>query len=102
MIPHEKQMVAKLKDQPFALLGVNSDGGRSALLKIMQKQGITWRQAVDGDTSGPLAAQWKVTGWPTIYILDARGVIRYKDVQDPQLEDAVAKLINEAKSASAK
>ena len=89
-------MVAKLKDQPFALIGINSDGGRSALLKIMRKQGITWRQAVDGTTTGPLATHWNVHYWPHIYVLDAKGVIRYIDTPEKQLEGVVAKLIQEA------
>ena len=26
---------------------------------------------------GPIATRWNVTGWPTIYILDEEGVIRF-------------------------
>ena len=29
MIPHEKAMVDRLKDKPFALVGINSDGDRA-------------------------------------------------------------------------
>ena len=97
MLPHEKKMVKKLENEPFALIGINSDGGREPLLKILKEQGITWRQAVDGDTSGPLATKWNVNGWPTIYVLDAKGVIRHRDLRDEQLEEAVVKLIQEAK-----
>src|ERR1051326_4266785 len=97
MIPHEKKMVKKLANEPFALIGINSDGGREPLLKILKEQGITWKQAVDGDTRGPIASRWNVNGWPTIYILDANGVIRYRDLRDQQMEDAVVKLIQEAK-----
>jgi hypothetical protein len=97
MVPHEKEMVKRLAKEPFALIGINSDGGREPLKKIMKEQGITWRQAVDGDTRGPIATKWNVSGWPTIYILDAKGVIRYRDLRDKQMEDAVVKLIKEAK-----
>ena len=96
MIPFEKRLTARLKDQPFALIGINSDGGRDALLKIMRSQGITWRQAVQGKTDGPLATRWNVQYWPHIFVLDARGVIRYIDVQDQPMEKAVGKLIEEA------
>ncbi len=61
MIPHEKEMVERLKDRPFALLGINSDGDRSVLAKILKEQGITWRQAVDGTTQGPIATKWGVS-----------------------------------------
>ena len=95
MIPHEKEMVKRLKDKPFALIGVNSDGGRSALKTIMNREGITWRSFVNGDTSGPISTSWNVTGWPTIYVLDAKGVIRHKNLRDKSLEEAVVKLLAE-------
>lgn len=97
MLPHEREMVVRLKDKPFALIGINSDGDRSALQKILEKEKITWRQAVDGSTEGPIATAWNVHGWPTIYILDAKGVIRYKNLRDKPMEDAVVKLLEEIK-----
>jgi hypothetical protein len=78
LIPHNKAMAAKYKNQPFAVLGINSDGGRSAATKILAKHGIKYRNAIDGSTEGPIATLYKVTGWPTVYVLDKKGVIRYK------------------------
>lgn len=99
MLPHEKALVERLQNEPFALLGINSDGTAEQLRKILAEQGITWRQAVDGDTSGPWATKWNVHGWPTIYVLDANGVIRYRDVRDEEMSTAVDKLLAEAKAA---
>ena len=98
MLPHEKEMVVRLKDKPFQLIGINSDGDRSALQKILEKEKITWRQAVDGSTEGPIATSWNVHGWPTIYILDSKGVIRYKNLRGKHMEDAVNKLLEEMKT----
>jgi thioredoxin family protein len=98
MLPHEKALVERLKDQPFALLGINSDGDAETLKGILKERGISWRQACDGDTSGPLATQWNVNGWPTIFVLDAQGVIRYRDVRDEEMEKAVLELLAEAKA----
>jgi len=97
MIPHEKEMVERLKNRPFALIGINSDGDRSALRKILQEQGITWRNAVDVSTSGPLAKRWIVRGWPTLYILDAKGVIRFRGLRNQEMEKAVVSLLDELK-----
>lgn len=95
MLPHERSLVDELKDEPFVLLGVNSDGDAEALKKIMQKESITWPQWVDGSTSGPIASAWNVSGWPTIYVLDAQGVIRDRDVRGDELSDAVHALLDE-------
>jgi hypothetical protein len=95
MIPHEKALVERLKDRPFALLGINSDGDAAKVRKIMMDNGIVWRNAVEGGTSGPIAKRWNVTGWPTIYVLDAKGVIRFKDVREEAMDKAVDELLKE-------
>ena len=97
MIPHERELVERLKNEPFALLGINSDGDAAKVKGILAKEKVTWRQAIDGSTEGPLATKWGVRGWPTVYVLDAKGVIRNKDVRGEELEAAVVKLIAEAK-----
>jgi hypothetical protein len=95
MLPHEKTLVKRLAEQPFALIGINSDGDAEKVKTILADNQITWRQAIDVSTSGPLATRWNVHGWPTIYVIDAKGVIRYKDVRDQAMEDAVVKLVGE-------
>lgn len=79
-MPHQKELVERLKNQPFAILGINSDfkGDLEKINAMLQEQGVTWRQAIDGTTQGPIASRWNVSGWPTIYVLDAKGVIRFK------------------------
>ncbi len=96
MIPHEKEMVERLKDQAFALIGINSDGGREAVQEILKREEISWRNVVDGSTEGPIATQWNVRGWPTIYVLDATGKIRFKGLRDEALEKAVMELLAES------
>ncbi len=95
MIPHVKEMVEKFKDKPFAMIGINSDGDRSVVQKILKENEITWRNAIDGSTSGPLASAWNVRGWPTIYVIDAKGVIRARNLRDRDLESKVEELLAE-------
>jgi|SRR5579864_113753 len=99
MYPHERSLVKKLEGKPFALLGINSDNDRDELKVAMQKENITWRSWWDeGDTSGPIATKWNVHSWPTIYVLDHKGVIRYKEVRGPAMEAAVETLLKELDS----
>jgi peroxiredoxin len=90
-------MVNQYKDKPFALVGVNSDGERSALQKIVKEQKLNYRSAVGGSTSGPIATAWNVRGWPTVYVIDAKGVIRKKfiGVDPKELTKAVEDLLKE-------
>lgn len=94
MIPHEREMVKRLADKPFTLLGINSDESRSALKKIMDEQKITWPSIWDGQPGkGKIANHWNVSGWPTIYVLDHTGKIRHRDLRDEELEKAVVELL---------
>jgi hypothetical protein len=98
MYPHERSLVKRLEGQPFALLGINSDRDREALKKVMKKQGITWRSFWNGGgTGGPISSAWNVRAWPTIYVLDHKGVIRYKNVRGERMDEAVDALLAEMK-----
>ncbi len=100
MYPHERSLVKKMEGKPFVLLGVNSDGDKDKLRKRMEAEHITWRSWWDGgDTSGPIASQFNVHGWPTLYVVDHRGVIRHKWVGFPgeeSFDSAIAKLVEAA------
>lgn len=101
MLPHEKALVERLKDEPFALIGVNSDGPAESVLPRLQKEGINWRNAIDDTTSGPWATRWNISGWPTLFLIDAKGVIRERWVGSPGdavLDAKIDELIAEAKA----
>ena len=96
MYPHERSLVKRLADQPFALIGVNSDADKAALKEVLKAESITWRSFWDGgSTMGPIATRWNVSGWPTIYVLDHQGRIRFKNVRGDDLDRAVDTLIKE-------
>lgn len=96
MYPHERSLVKRLADRPFALIGINSDQDRDAILEVMKKEDITWPSFWNGgSTQGPISTRWNVHGWPTIYVLDAKGVIRYRDVREHALDEAVDALLAE-------
>lgn len=87
----------QLADKPFALIGVNSDRDLEEIQKIVKKKNITWRSFWNGPegTGGPISTKWGVRGWPTIYVLDAEGKIRYKNVRGDKMDDAIETLLAE-------
>src|SRR5829696_4754027 len=95
MYPHERSLVKRLEGKPFALIGINSDP-KNRLRDVLKKENMTWRSWWDGgDTSGPIASKWNVHGWPTTYVLDHKGVIRFKGPREKQLDEAVDQLLSE-------
>jgi hypothetical protein len=97
MYPHERSLVKRMEDKPFALLGINSDP-KDTLRKAMKQENITWRSWWDGgSTEGPIQTQWNIRGWPTTYVLDHKGVIRFRDVRDEAMDRVVEQLVAEIK-----
>jgi thiol-disulfide isomerase/thioredoxin len=99
MIPHERDMVERMSKRPFTLLSVNLDEEKSTLTEFLKKQKMPWTHWWDGGTKGPLAKAFKVRGFPTLFLIDARGVVRKKwfgAPSDKVLDKAVAELVAEA------
>jgi hypothetical protein len=96
LFPHERSLVSRLADKPFALLGVNSDPDREALQETLETEPITWRSWWDGGVDGPIHTHWQITLRPGIHVLDVDGVIRFKDVTGEELDNAVDTLLKEA------
>jgi hypothetical protein len=107
MYPHERSLVKRLDGKPFALVGINSDKDLKALKPILEKEQITWRSFWNGPdgTRGPISEEWRVRGWPTLFLIDHKGVIRHKYLGSPgekALDAAIESLVREAEmSASA-
>ena len=97
MYPHERSLVKKLADVPFAIIGVNSDADLDKIQEIVKEKNISWRSFWNGPegTSGPISTRWNVSAWPTIYIIDADGIIRYKNARGPAMDEALTELLAE-------
>ena len=80
---------------------MNVGGNAQHLKDVMTKENLTWRSFADlGDAGqGAIAARWNLTNTPTLYVLDARGEIRYKWPGSPghaAIDSALGTLIKEA------
>jgi hypothetical protein len=104
MYPHERSLVAKMADKPFALIGVNSDKDRNGLKAVLAQEKITWRSFWNGPggTAGPISSAWSIGGWPTLFLIDHKGVIRNKWVGSPgaKMDTAIEDLVRQAQSAA--
>jgi len=99
--PRGRNLVRKYKDRPFVLLGVNLDPEQSIAKAAFDDGKITWRSWWDGRSSA-ITQQWRVEGFPTFFLIDAKGVIRqhWPGLARSELEDAVRVLVKEAEEDS--
>lgn len=104
MYPHERSLVEKYAKDPFVILGVNSDDDPGELKPVLEKERITWRSFWNGPegTQGPISKAWNVRGWPTLYVIDPAGVIRYKSVgaNEDEIDAILETLISETRKAA--
>ncbi len=88
-----------MQDKPFVFLGVNSDS-KERLRNAVRANGLNWRSWWDGGSpGGPIAQLYQVRGWPTLFVLDHRGMIRYRDLHGQELLEAVQTLVAAAQTA---
>jgi hypothetical protein len=103
MIPHELALVKRLEKEPFALIGVNTDYALPQTRESMDRFGIKWRNIWEGQVKpgrGALSQQWRIRGYPTVYLIDGRGVIR-QVTNGPDFEGTIDSLLAELRGGAA-
>lgn len=99
MVPHERKLVEKWQDRPFVMIGVNSDNP-TKLKQLVEKRTVTWRSFNNQQKDFKISDRWNVSAWPSLYIIDHKGVIRHRGLRGEAMEKALDALIQEAEAAS--
>lgn len=88
LVPHERELVEKLKGRPFALVGVNGDKiDEEFNRKVIAKNAITWRSFQNiRPNEKEISNEWNVPAWPTIFLIDHTGTIRRRWIDAPPLD----------------
>jgi AhpC/TSA family len=95
MYPYERSLVDKLRNEPFAMIGVNSDPSTEVLEQTTNNERLNWRNFFDGGPHQPIARAWNVSAWPTIYLIDPAGTIRYRNLRGEACTAAIELLLAE-------
>ena len=80
MVPVERALDQRMQGKSFATIGVNGDPTLSDAKRAMVREQMTWPSFWNGmeGPGGPIATAWNVHVWPTIFVLDSEGIIRFK------------------------
>ena len=93
-VPHERQLLEKYRGKPFAILGVNCREKAEVAKKTVEREKMTWPQWSDGEEDGgPIVGTYHIRDFPTLFVIDAKGVIRQKDATGEELDRAVDDLM---------
>jgi peroxiredoxin len=102
MYPQERELVSRLKDRPFAMLSVNTDPERETLRKSIREGEITWRCWWDGGRDGPISSRWNILFYPTVFVIDAKGIIRDVGPSGKDINQTVDRLLEKTTKGWAK
>jgi peroxiredoxin len=94
MIPAERSLVKQMTGRPFVLVGVNLDHSPGDLRQFAAQQQLPWRNWFDGDHA--ITQRWAVEGLPTVFLIDANGVIRYIGRDSAVIDATAERLVKEA------
>ncbi len=104
--PFQRAMIGLYEDidEDAVLLSVNSDPVLDTIQNVKVRESLDYRTWWDGHgevaTEGPIATEWRVGAWPTIYILDEEGVIRFVNKRGADMIAAVDELLQEKRWAA--
>ena len=86
------------KEDAFALIAVNCHDNQEEFLEGQEEIKTDYASIFGGAS---IASAWGVNAFPTMFVLDAEGKIRFKGVRGEALDEAVQELLDEMKEESA-
>lgn len=91
-------MRSKMSDSPFELISINYAEENSDIQSFMKRVRVDFPVLLDQD--GRFAREWKVISYPSTFIIDPKGVIRYGvnaaiDWDDPEVIAKLKSLLGE-------
>ena len=99
-MPHLRALVERYEGRPFAIVGVNTSDSEDAYREGVEKYKLSWISAFQG-VSSPISDMYRVTGYPTMLMIDHEGKIQWRDHQlgDSQ-EELLETLVTAAEAAA--
>ncbi len=97
-MPNLRALVKRHSDDPFTLLGINTGDSETTFREDSEEFEVTWPCVFQGRGKSPVSDLYQVEAYPTMFLLDAEGRIRHKDLRGKALDEAVAKLLAEMKA----
>ncbi len=92
--PNVVALYAKYHDKGLNILSVSLDKEASAWKAAIAKDKLTWNHVSNlKEFEDPIALQYGINAIPSIYILDAKGVIIAKDLRGEELNAKIASLL---------
>ena len=80
--PDVAALYGKYHKQGLEIVGISVDSDKSALLAFIKEHGEAWPQYFDEKGDNELISQFGVESFPTLWLLDKKGMVVITDLQD--------------------
>jgi len=94
-LPKLKAVHERLHAQGFEIVGISGDTDRAALQNIIQRHKLPWPQLFEGRSKPSLAAKFGIRHYPSMWLLDRQGVVRFISA-GANLEEKAKQLLRES------
>ena len=96
-IPSLNRLQQKMAGKPFELISINYAQDRDTVVEFLERVKVDFPVLLDRD--GAYAKQWNVISYPSTFVIDTRGNIRYGvnaaiEWDAPELIDKIESLLN--------
>lgn len=96
MYASQRALLERYAGRPVAIVDVNTAISPDKLRASIKAGEVTWRCMWDGGPSGPIATHWAIKSYPSVFVIDVKGVIRFENIRDEALDHAVRELLAKA------
>jgi thiol-disulfide isomerase/thioredoxin len=95
MIPHERELAERYRDKPFSLLSVYGDVDYDNARNVIAAQHMNWPIVKSQSSTPAITARYGVKCFPSVFVIDATGIVRYAGVGSADFDGVVASLLKE-------
>lgn len=96
-MPHLKEIYKDFKKKGLEIIGISLDTDKKLLEDFLEKTSIPWKMACSfKGWSDETAKLYKINATPSTWLIDRKGFLRYYNLRDEELRQAIEKVIKES------
>jgi hypothetical protein len=99
-IAARKALLAGREESPLTILGVGRGENELAFRRALEELDLGWLCASEASLGGLATAAWRLDATPLTVLVDADGIVQSVDLEGPELEAAVDRVLSTPQGAS--
>ena len=92
-MPHLRELLRRFQDQGLVLIGIHADPNREKMVETFKSYGMNWPILFDPEKK--IMKSLGADSYPDYYIIDRKGVLRFADLANKEVDRAVEMLLAE-------